>query len=34
MKLPLDFYAIMAYHRQIKKEHYLSDEETYEKFPA
>lgn len=30
-KLPLDFYAIMAYHRQMKKELQLSDEETYEK---
>ena len=30
-KLPLDFYAIMAYHRQIKKELHLSDEETYGK---
>lgn len=34
MKLPLDFYAIMAYHRQIKKELHLSDEETYEKIPS
>jgi biofilm PGA synthesis lipoprotein PgaB len=34
MRLPLDFYAIMAYHRQIKKELNLSDEETYEKIAS
>jgi len=30
-KLPIDFYAIMAYHRQIKKELRLSDGAVYEK---
>ncbi len=30
-KLPIDFYAIMAYHRQIKNELNLTDEGTYEK---
>jgi biofilm PGA synthesis lipoprotein PgaB len=30
-KLPIDFYAIMAYHRQIKSELNLTDEGTYEK---
>jgi biofilm PGA synthesis lipoprotein PgaB len=34
MRLPVDFYAIMAYHRQIKKELHLSDEETYEKITS
>jgi biofilm PGA synthesis lipoprotein PgaB len=34
MRLPIDFYAIMAYHRQIKKELHLSDEETYEKIAS
>ena len=34
MRLPLDFYAIMAYHRQMKKELHLSDEETYEKIAS
>ncbi len=31
MKLPLDFYAIMAYHRQMKKELQLSDGAAYNK---
>jgi biofilm PGA synthesis lipoprotein PgaB len=31
MKLPLDFYAIMAYHRQIKKELRLSEGDAYNK---
>jgi hypothetical protein len=30
-KLPIDFYAIMAYHRQIKNELNLTDAGTYEK---
>jgi len=30
-KLPIDFYAIMAYHRQIKNELNLTDQGTYEK---
>jgi biofilm PGA synthesis lipoprotein PgaB len=30
-KLPIDFYAIMAYHRQIKNELNLTDARTYEK---
>jgi len=30
-RFPIDFYAIMAYHRQIKKELCLSDEAAYEK---
>jgi biofilm PGA synthesis lipoprotein PgaB len=30
-KFPIDFYAIMAYHRQIKKELCLSDEVAFEK---
>jgi biofilm PGA synthesis lipoprotein PgaB len=30
-KLPIDFYAIMAYHRQIKDELNLTDARTYEK---
>jgi biofilm PGA synthesis lipoprotein PgaB len=30
-KLPIDFYAIMAYHRQIKDELKLTDAGTYEK---
>ncbi|NVM57138.1 MAG: hypothetical protein HWN51_03340, partial [Desulfobacterales bacterium] len=30
-RLPVDFYAIMAYHRQMKKELHLSDAATYEK---
>lgn len=30
-KIPIDFYAIMAYHRQIKKELRLSDEMAFEK---
>jgi biofilm PGA synthesis lipoprotein PgaB len=31
MKLPLDFYAIMAYHRQMKKELQLSEGDAYNK---
>jgi biofilm PGA synthesis lipoprotein PgaB len=31
MKLPLDFYAIMAYHRQMKKELRLSEGDAYNK---
>lgn len=31
MKLPLDFYAIMAYHRQMKKELQLSEDDAYNK---
>jgi biofilm PGA synthesis lipoprotein PgaB len=31
MKLPLDFYAIMAYHRQMKKELQLTDGAAYNK---
>jgi hypothetical protein len=30
-RFPIDFYAIMAYHRQIKKELRLSDEMAFEK---
>jgi biofilm PGA synthesis lipoprotein PgaB len=30
-KFPVDFFAIMAYHRQMKKELHLNDEATYEK---
>ena len=30
-KFPIDFYAIMAYHRQIKNELNLTDARTYEK---
>ena len=30
-KLPIDYYAIMAYHRQIKKELQLSEDAAYEK---
>ena len=31
MKLPVDFYAIMAYHRQMKKELHLSEGDAYNK---
>ena len=31
MKLPVDFYAIMAYHRQMKKELQLSEGDAYNK---
>jgi biofilm PGA synthesis lipoprotein PgaB len=34
MKLPLDFYAIMAYHRQMKKELQLSEGDAYNKISA
>lgn len=30
-KLPIDYYAIMAYHRQMKKELHLSEEGAYDK---
>ena len=33
-KLPIDFYAIMAYHRQIKNELNLTDAKTYEKISS